>query len=223
MVGRLAAGISHEINNPLTIVMGQAHRMKKMAESGSVDAEKLSEMAGQIENMAQQIAEIIARLRSFAREGSDEPIARVSLSEVLKGALQFSRARILTSRIDLKVIESSADAFVKIRAVQVVQALLNLINNARDAVEGRKPAQILIQILVENGTVVIEIHDSGEGLAPEVEEQVFQPFFTTKPIGLGTGLGLSITKDIIEQFDGRISYVRSHLGGACFRVVFPKA
>lgn len=218
-IRRIAAGVAHEINNPLTIVMGQASRLKKMAEEKKLNDVQVLNMSEQIESMALRIVEIVNGLRSFAREGSDEPIVSTSLKEILKKSLKFSRAKILTNRIELIVDERATDLTVKCRGVQVVQALFNVINNARDAVEGQKSARIEIKIITEEKMAGFEVHDNGPGVSEAAQRYLFQPFFTTKAVGLGSGLGLSITKDIVDKYDGEISYRRSHLGGACFKIL----
>ncbi len=219
-VGRMAAGMAHEINNPLTIVMGQASRIKKMAYDGKINSEQLFSMAEQIETMASRIADIISGLRSFAREGSDEPIVRTSLGQILNDALKFCRTRIILAGIDLRVQGPTQELFLNCRGVQLTQALLNIINNAKDALDGKKKGIIEVKIFSEARKIGYEIHDNGDGVSEDRLSFLFQPFFTTKPVGLGTGLGLSITKDIVEKYDGQISYSQSHLGGACFRIEF---
>jgi PAS domain S-box-containing protein len=219
-VGRMAAGMAHEINNPLTIVMGQASRLKKMATDSKLNPNTVFTMADQIESMASRIADIISGLRSFAREGSDEPILSTSLQQILNDSLKFCRAKILLSQINLKVDEGTKNVYINCRGVHLTQALLNVINNAKDAVEGKKNQIIEIKIFSDNKYSGFEVHDNGDGVREESIPLLFQPFFSTKPVGLGTGLGLSITKDLVEKYNGEISYQRSPLGGACFKITF---
>jgi len=204
-LGEMAAGVSHEINNPVTIIQGKVASLRNMALDNSLNREQVCIVADKIEATASRIARIISGLRSFAREGRDDPVELISLKELILETLDYCQARFKNHGINLTMNEFPGDLTLGCRPIQISQVLLNLLNNAFDAVKGRRESWVKLEIqttLSEYITLVVS--DSGPGIPFEVREKIMQPFFTTKAVGKGSGLGLSIAKGIVEGHGGRL-------------------
>jgi PAS domain S-box-containing protein len=203
-LGRLATGIAHEINNPLTIVYGQAFRLKKLAQENDVDHEELLKISEKIESMSSRIVTIINGLKAFSREGSSDPMELVSVKKIIESTLVFCRDNFKAQGIDLVTEDFPEAARVRARPVQISQVLLNLLNNAYDAVSGAAEKWIKISVSALGSQMEIRVSDSGPGVAAEAKKLLFEAFFTTKPAGKGTGLGLNIAKTLLSSQGGEI-------------------
>jgi len=210
MLGEMAAGIAHEINNPLSVIIGYNERLSDMAAKPKTDFEEVNKLTQKIEKMAWRIAKIIKGLKSFAREGSGDPFVETPVQSILEDVAELCREKFHVQNIILKVPTSLEDVSLKCRAVEVVQVLLNLVNNARDAVENLPERWVEISVRRLGDKVELAVTDSGPGIPETVANKIFEPFFTTKEVGQGTGLGLSISKGIIENHGGKIFIDKSH-------------
>ncbi|HEX4477231.1 MAG TPA: ATP-binding protein [Polyangiaceae bacterium] len=223
-VGTLAAGMAHEINNPLAyVILGLQFLERELPKIGG-DAVRLHEAAARLREVrggAERVATIVRDLKTFAR--ADE-VARgaVDLRGVMEAAVRISdnevrhRARLTRHYHDAPAVDANA--------ARLEQVFLNLLLNAAHAVSEHDPAASEIRVSVRSlggGRVVAEVSDNGPGIAPEVLRHVFDPFFTTKPIGVGTGLGLPICRSIVESFGGSIELDSAPGGGTTARVVLP--
>lgn len=221
-LGRMAGGVAHEINNPLTIVYGQAFRLKRLAQEKVLDRAAITQISEQIEKMSARIVEIINGLRMFAREGSADPMEFVKLSDVLNDTLAFCQGKMRREDIELEIVNENKNLEICCRAVQISQVLLNILNNASDALLTCSRKKIQVNFIEQPELVGLAVQDSGPGVAPDVVNSLFQPFFTTKPVGKGTGLGLSVAKGIIDSHGGKIYYSDAPGGGATFTMLFPR-
>jgi PAS domain S-box-containing protein len=239
-LGTLAAGVAHEINNPLTYVMGNAAVIEQRLEalrrvlelgvappgviSGSLEA-NLREMAtgmAEIQDGAMRIRKIVNDLKIFAHPEAGpeigDPVSAVKWALRVTDSLIQKRARLET--VLGPVPRVSCDD------VRLGQVFLNLIMNAAQAIPEGDPSAHVIAVTVgldPDGRVAVVVRDSGAGMAPDVQRRIFEPFFTTKPFGTGTGLGLSITHGILRSMGGEIR-VQSEVGaGTTFRVMLPLA
>ncbi|ACY16018.1 PAS/PAC sensor hybrid histidine kinase [Haliangium ochraceum DSM 14365] len=222
-VGTLAAGIVHEINNPLAYVMGNLEFLIEQVEEWSegVADEYRSELLPALREArsgAVRMDRIVRDLRTFSRRDEDS-VSAVSLSQVLDSSINIAMNEI---RQRAKIERSYAqDVAVQANESRLGQVFLNLLINAAQAIPRGNSQQHCITVRTEcpgEGRVAVEISDTGAGMSPQVLERIFDPFFTTKPVGVGTGLGLSICRSIVESMGGRID-VRSVLGeGTCFRI-----
>lgn len=213
-LGEMAGGIAHEINNPLTIIIGKTSLLKRRIE-GSDNAlsnnfkynHSIAEELTNIQNTAKRIGSIIRGLRSFSRNAENDQMERIQVSGLIDETLDFSRERFKFHAINLKVQMDEGDSlFINGRAAELLQVLVNLLNNAYDAVEPLKEKWVEINVGHGEGICKISVTDSGDGIDPEVLDKIMMPFFTTKEVGKGTGLGLSISKGIIENHRGRFYY-----------------
>jgi C4-dicarboxylate-specific signal transduction histidine kinase len=226
-LGEMAGGIAHEINNPLAIIHGKAQQLKELAESagpehGSVET---LEIAERIESTSNRISKIIRSLRFFARDGALDPFERFPLNSVLNETLELCRERFVSHRITFRVPQIPEDVWIECRPVQIGQVLLNLLNNAHDAVEGQPAPWVELSYRHLQSTrdeIELSVTDSGPGIPVATRERVFEPFFTTKGISKGTGLGLSISRGIIEDHQGTIS-VDSECPNTRFTIRLPRS
>jgi signal transduction histidine kinase len=209
-LGKVAGGIAHEINNPITIIKANAQRVEKRLNTGDFDVTKLTYQIGKIVDTCDRISKIVEGLRNYSRDGSQDPIEDVPLKPLFEDIKEIFKESFKQNEIDVEVIIGTDDLAVNGRHSQIYQVLVNLINNAVDAIKNQSDKRITVSCKRSfPDKVLIEVIDSGKGIAKEVEEKVFLPFFTTKPIGVGTGLGLSISYGIIKDLGGRLYFDRS--------------
>lgn len=211
-VGQLAAGIAHEIGNPIGIILGLADLLK----DGVVSADESRRFAGQIREAAGRVDAIIRDLLQFARPIRDEE-ARADVREVLEATVQLLRPQKRFKEVEVRTDLAEGPLWAEIRASQLQQVLVNLLLNAADAMKGR--GRVTVRAWRRERDVFLEVEDEGTGIPPGDRERVFDPFYTTKAPGEGTGLGLPICAQIVEIYGGDISVERAREGrGACFRV-----
>lgn len=221
-LGEMAGGISHEINNPLSIIEGNASKILRTVEKESFDIEDLKKAASKIEQTTERIAKIIKGLRSFSRDGAKDPFVPTTVKSLIDDTLSFCEARLANHRIELKINPFDPELKIDCRGVQLSQVILNLINNSSDAIHNMVNPWIQLNVIeLNDNNIEISITDCGKGISPDVAEKIMQPFFTTKGIGKGTGLGLSIAKGIIESHQGRF-YLDINCPNTRFVIELPK-
>ncbi len=227
-LGQLVAGIAHEINNPLAFALSHlstverslaevAARLEGEIAAGPAQAwqrarARTAEMRGGLE----RIAELVLKLRTFSRldEGERKP---ASVRDGVASALTILNHR-LEGRIEVETRFGEPDT-IFCYAGLLNQAIMNLLTNAIDAIDGR--GKIVISTHARGADYVICIEDSGAGIADHLRDEVFNPFFTTKPVGEGTGLGLSITYSIVRKHGGQVTLERASSGGTVATIVLP--
>jgi len=208
-LGEMAGGIAHEINNPLAIIEVYAGQLTSMAETGTLDSERVVRAAGVISSTVDRIAKITRGLRSFARDAAEDPFVRSKIGVVVSETLEFCQEKFTKNGVQLILTPISESLQAECRPVQISQVLLNLLNNSFDAVVGTRDAWVKVEAEDAGEKVRISVTDSGHGVPPEVAEKIMQPFFTTKGVGKGTGLGLSISQGIIRSHHGELELDRS--------------
>ena len=203
-LGEMAAGMSHEINNPLAIISGYAGLIKDQLnkEISPHKIEAIKDKLGKIEQTVERIAKIVRGLRIFSRNSEQDPKVPVLLSQSIDDTLNLCQDRFKKHSIEIKVIISNDIEFMG-RPSQIGQVLLNLLNNSFDAIQSLNQKWIQIRTETENNILKIMVTDSGDRIPKDVELKIMQPFFTTKDVGKGMGLGLSISKGIIEGHSGK--------------------
>lgn len=207
-LGEMAGGIAHEINNPLAVIKGRSLMLKKNLESENPDPKLTEKTIKNIDDTVERIAKIIKGLRSFAREGSNDPFEIVPLKSVVDDTLALCQSKFDSNVIALRTKFENEDLKVNCRATEVSQVLLNLLNNSYDAVLESKEKWVEIALKDDGEFVELAITDSGPPIPDQVKEKMFQPFYTTKPVGKGTGLGLSISLGIIKNHGGSLDIDR---------------
>ena len=219
MLGEMAAGLAHEINNPLAIINGTAAVLHAALKNKRLTDEVLETGLVKIDATVQRIAKIIRGLRTFARDTGEDPKMNTPLASVVSDTLDLCRERVRNRGITLKAA-LPANAHLRCNAAQVSQILINLISNAVDAVEAGGEKWIEVSADVSDGRVKIFVTDGGLEIPREVTERMMNPFFTTKPVGKGSGLGLSISKGLAESNGGTLDYV-PNTKNTCFVLDLP--
>ena len=207
-LGELAGGIAHEINNPLSIIVGRTQLLKqKMEESehGTMDPAACRQNLDKIEETASLIVKIVKGLSSFSRKSDQDPMLETSFNKIIEYTLELCTERFRNESIKLR-ISYNADVEIRCRDSQIAQVIMNLITNALDAIATLPEKWIDISVSATRSTVRFAITDSGKGIPPTIVDKIMQPFFTTKEAGKGIGLGLSISKGIVEEHNGVLRY-----------------
>lgn len=222
-LGEMSSGIAHEINNPLAIISGKAHRIQRMIEKlpNFQESKEVEKDVQSVQNMVSRIAKIIRGLQTFARDGEKESFVETSVRSILEETLSLCQTRMKDAQVDL-VLPSEITAAIQCRPTQLSQVFLNLLNNAFDAVKDCPVKRIQIEIEESSHELVIRINDSGAGIPIEIRDRIFQPFFTTKEVGKGTGLGLSISSGIIRAHGGSLE-LDSARAETCFVIRLPRS
>ncbi|MBI2606676.1 MAG: PAS domain S-box protein [Deltaproteobacteria bacterium] len=220
-LGEMAGGIAHEVNTPLGIICMKTAQLKMRVQEKRIDRPKIIEVIESIESTSFRIARIIKGLRAFAREGATDPFQQVSLKTIVEDTLVFCSERFKDHNIKLELPDISEALLIECSPTQVSQVLLNLLNNACDAVIDLGNKWIRIDVRDAGETVELAVADSGPGIPPEMREKIMQPFFTSKAVGKGTGLGLGISKGIIESHSGTL-FLDASCPNTRFVIVLPK-
>lgn len=219
-VGEMAGSVAHEINNPLTIITGYNARIKTQIESPQPNLALIGEYTKKIHATVFRIEKIIKSLRTISRNGEEDPLIPTPIGNIVDDVYFLSQMTLKTKSIVLDVTDIDPQLVINVRSVQISQVLINLINNAVDAVEKMDNPYIKVRSEETPEYIVLAVEDSGT-MTEAVADKVMTPFFTTKEIGKGTGLGLSISKSIIEAHGGQF-YLDRKSKTTCFKMMFPK-
>lgn len=221
-VGRLAAGVAHEIGNPIAALMG----MEDLLLEGDLDPDAERDFLQRMRRETDRIHLVVRDLLDFARpEAADAdagPPALADVGDVVRDVVALVKPQkpFRSVRVDAPAIEGLE---VALAAAKLTQVLLNLVLNAGAAIasEGREGRVTVRAATTGDGRVRIEVEDDGPGIAPSVRDRLFEPFVTTKPVGEGTGLGLAVCRGLVESAGGEIAMDPAYEGGARFYVVLP--
>jgi|GEM_PF-6568526 len=204
-LGEMAGGIAHEINNPLTVINGRVQLLRTLLEEGTLEPEFLNDSCIKIIRNVERITSIIRSMRNLARDLPGDPLQPAVVNTILNETLDLCRERFRSRGIALNVKSEAEDVRVLCRANEVGQILLNVLNNAWDAVSEfpEERRWVDIHISQHENRVSFRITDAGNGIPKEIRSRIFEPFFTTKIINKGTGLGMSISRSLAEGQSGR--------------------
>ena len=220
-LGLMAGGIAHEINNPLGIIHAYASDLLEMAREEKTSAAVVERTSARIVATAERIGSIVKSLRHIAREGDADPIQPASMQELMEHVLELSRERLRMHSIRLSCSPIDPNLRVPCREVQIAQILMNLLQNAFDAVVDTTGEKwIEVEVHADADRVVVSVIDSGPGVPVEIRDRIMEPFFTTKPVGKGMGLGLSLARSIARQHGGDLT-LGEHQGHTSFTLVLP--
>ena len=220
-LGELASGIAHELNNPLNNIGLFAGNAEEYVTSGRCDSAPLKDCLIHIQEQVRRAASIINHIRTFARTA---PLSQedLSINEVLRESVSLMLEELRLHNISVVFHFDERQPVVQGNKTQLEQIFVNLLANARDAMQSSDNRVITITThMVDDKTVRAEISDTGSGIAPSVLPRIFDPFFTTKPVGYGTGLGLSITYGIVKEHRGTIEVKSSQETGTTFILHLP--
>jgi PAS domain S-box-containing protein len=207
-IGILAGGVAHEINNPINGIMNYAQLIIDRSEKGG----PATALAGEIIHETERISGIVRNLLTFARH-EKQPYSSAHMADIVSSVLSLIRALIRLDQIDLQVDIEEGLPQIQCRGQEIQQVLMNLMMNARDALNERYPeydalkkSRIRVRLIEKQGRKFIRttVEDSGIGIRPSIRDKIFDPFFTTKLKGVGTGLGLSISYGIVKDHGGAL-------------------
>jgi two-component system, NtrC family, sensor kinase len=217
-VGRLAAGVAHEIGNPITAMMG----MQDLLLSGDLPQDTEKDFLERMRKETERVHTIIRDLLDFSRT-QKEPTSSESGSIEIAVESAVALLRPQKGMKDIEIITVVPESFpaVSLSTNRLTQILLNLLINARDAVEEVKGATIRITASQVDSRAIVAIEDNGSGISQALTEKIFQPFFTTKEVGEGTGLGLSVCRGLAESAGGTLTVDASHTQGARLVLALP--
>ncbi len=242
-LGRLVAGVAHELNNPISFVFGNMYALKRYgaaitdylrAVDGGHSADELAELRqrlkidrvladigplvdGTLEG-AERVRDIVQDLRRFSAS-QREPLETFNLVRLIHTASDWV-LKALRDPPELQ-LDLPEKLDVTSRKGQLHQILVNLVQNAADALKGRDGGLIAISAATQGDQLVLRVADNGAGVAPRHQDKIFEPFFTTKPIGTGTGLGLYVSYNMAGKLGGSLDYADAETGGAVFTLTLP--
>ena len=203
-LGEMAGGIAHEINNPLTIISGYVGMLRKGLTPPGLPAQKLDYIGERIDTTIDRITTIIQGLLRLSRDTQKEDFRIQSLNPIVNDAIALCREKFSSKGIELKLDISEEELLCPCKPVEIGQIIINLLNNAHDAVEFDSSPWVELSLQTHDGQLALSVSDSGPGIPEHIKSKIVEPFFTTKPAGKGTGLGLSISRAIAEKHNGRL-------------------
>jgi len=204
-LGEMAGGMAHEINNPLSVIIGKIAQIQRRVQDEQFDRVVVLHDLKKVHETAERIASIVKGLRVFSRDAETDPLVEVELDTVVQDAVALCREKFKAHGVAL-TIRVPTNQKLCCRPTQLMQILLNLFSNSLDVISGLVEKWIVVESIEHAGKLVISITDSGNGIAPAIVEKMMQPFFTTKEVGKGTGLGLSISTGIALQHKGTLTF-----------------
>ncbi|WP_413557084.1 sensor histidine kinase [Bdellovibrio sp. HCB209] len=219
-LGEMAGGIAHEINTPLNVILLSAEQQMDLLEDGNLDRQSMKESIEKVQSTTNRIATIVRGLRTFARDGTKDPIEEISVQTLIDNTLSLCYEKFKLANVDL-ILPPPTKLILPCRPVQISQVLLNLLNNSFEAIRDLPKKWIAIGVSDLGEQIELRITDSGPGIDPEIQAEIFRPFYTTKEIGKGTGLGLSISRGLVEAHQGQL-YVDIDHNHTSFVIRLPK-
>ncbi|MFW7379340.1 MAG: ATP-binding protein [Oligoflexus sp.] len=203
-LGEMAGGIAHEVNNPLSIIIGKGRQLCEILDSEPNEVELAKEFAHEIVETSNRIVGIVNGLSTISRHSERDPCISAQLGSIIDGTLAITAAKLKHGNVEFLVNDYDRNLSLECRPPEISQVLLNLLSNAFDAVATLEKKWVALNVQVDNHWITISVTDSGSGIPKDLREKIMAPFFTTKEFGKGTGLGLSITKGIVEAHRGEL-------------------
>lgn len=200
-LGKMASGIAHEVNNPLAIINGVVGRIKRGSDPDDL---KLHEGLNKIETMVSRISKVTQGLLYFSKDSGGEALETVDLRKVVQDIHALTSERLKNSNVEFQLGVPDEPCHVSLQAGQVRLALVEVLDNAIDAVKDCEQPKIELTIARAEDRVMVSIADNGRGISPEIIHEIMQPFFTTKEVNQGMGLGLSVAQGIVRRNKGEI-------------------
>ena len=231
-IGELAAGVAHELNQPLMVIRGMTQLIQRSLQNGNPGVDELVDLVEPLERNTSRMIKIIKHLGTFSRQSQGQFTA-VDINQVIEASFMLMGEQLVLHNIEVKKKFSANLPHILGDANQLEQVLLNLMTNSRDAIEtkrqmhennaGSRQSLEIITRLVNADSQFVDIlfTDTGCGFKPENLGKIFDPFFTTKEAGKGTGLGLSISYGIIKDHKGDIQAIETSPDGTTFRIRLP--
>jgi signal transduction histidine kinase len=214
-VGRLAAGVAHEINNPMASILACAQGLLKRNET---EPDGTREYLKIITSSAQRCKMATQKLLDYSAT-SDLRRETVSIASIVNEVVDLLQFEASTKKVSLNVVSAGSLPLILGSRDSLLQVFMNLVVNGIQAID--KGGEVDIRLGIDDSSVIVEVNDNGCGMTQEVRSRAFDPFYTTKPVGMGTGLGLSVSQGIVKQHNGKIEIVESRGERTCVRVLLP--
>lgn len=198
-LGIFAAGIAHEINNPLAIITGNSAILEKELLKLGMNSEKVTTYIQRTNNSVERIQKIISSIKLLSRDASQDEIEVHTVQQIINDTLNYCTKKLEISQTQFRFQIYPPDLKLKCRHVEISQVLLNLVNNSIDAIDGKENKWIELSFTQNLDQIICTFTDSGTGIPLEIQEKIFVPFYTTKPVGRGTGLGLALVQSVLRK------------------------
>lgn len=220
-IGRLAAGVAHELNNPLMVIQGFAENIEASLVDQSFSADELKWQLSPILKATDKMAKIISQLTRMSRDDEKMSLVSVHLSEIVEDVLRLANKQLLYNDVEL-IRDYDSQLVVRCDPNQIEQIILNILNNAVHALtKKQKDRKITVRVKDKDGQSVVSIHNNGPSIPENIKDKIMTPFFTTKEVGEGTGLGLSVSYGIMKAHGGDLTFESKKGAGTEFHLVFP--
>lgn len=206
-LGQMASNLAHDINNPLFSIQGKLHQMRNLLSQDQLNLAKCDSIVEEVESTLLKLSQIVKGISTFARQSEGDQMVSLNAQDLIQGIVLLGADRIIQSGIGFDVVVHP-NTYVICYPSYISQILINLINNAVDAVENSVVKKIKIEVFSKKDWVEFQVIDTGPGVNPEIESKIFESFFTTKKYGKGTGLGLSISRGLVKAHEGELLYER---------------
>jgi two-component system, chemotaxis family, CheB/CheR fusion protein len=216
----IAAGIAHEVNTPLSVILAKAEILKARAGNGGLAAAEAVAIANDVSKMAKSVSEIVDGLASAVAHKSNR-LEKTCLRQIVHDAARLCEPRVHRVSAELRLELPKDETPVECYPVQIMQIVVNLLNNAVDAVAERRERWIKVRLRATEREALVEVSDSGPGISSSVAEKIFTPFFTTKKDREGTGIGLSLSRSIARRHYGEL-VLDAGAAETCFRLTLPR-
>jgi len=223
-LGTMAAGVAHELNQPLNSILVTSDSLLYSIEKGiPISENELSRCLELISNQVDRMSNVILNIRNFSREEKEILDESVSISEAIENVLSMIGRQLEVHGIIIHKNLTPHLLPIKASLNRMEQVIMNLVNNARQALDecNKREKNIWISVYQDSDRIFFQVADNGTGIPENISNKIFDPFFTTKEVGKGTGLGLAITKSIILDLNGTINFKNNNMNGATFEVSFP--
>jgi len=219
--------IAHEINNPLTVILGYSKQIlssidleiQTNTETNELSPENFRAKIEKIYRMSLRVSSIVKNLKKISRDDTFDLFIETSFKEIIRCALEFTQEKMKTYEIFFS-LEGASEVLLNCQPVSLSQVFLNLINNSIDAIKSMPKPWIRCIVESNENEVIIRMIDSGNGISEDNRDKIFLPFYTTKDVDHGTGLGLSISKGIINSHSGSFDLDVKHQN-TCFVIILP--
>jgi C4-dicarboxylate-specific signal transduction histidine kinase len=201
-IGEMAAGIAHEVNNPASVASLAVRSLRRELANENKDCEIIYNKLDKVDAAIIRISNIVKSIKNFSQPAINDDLKRVNLNEIITESMSFFKERYISENLEVICEIPETEIFVKVKQSEISQVILNLINNAHDAIKDIDKGWIKIQVEFDKDNVYVRVSDNGYGVPKEIKEKIFIPFFTTKETGLGTGIGLGLSRKLISQNNG---------------------
>jgi len=220
-VGLLTAGIAHEINNPLFVITGYLDVIRGMLEQGDVPADALREIVDKLDTASRAIVRLVSGIKTYVRI-EDTPPVPIDLNSAIHESLGLVSFLYRQDQITLEHDLADGHPVILGNIGRLQQVLMNLLSNARDAMEGGETRRVTVRTREAGGRAVLEVSDTGCGIPADRLDRIFARGYTTKPVGKGSGMGLNLVRQMLEEMNAEIGVEPEPGHGTTFRVVFPR-